>query len=465
MTLLLLNAPADHADDRATPLCPHFGPCGGCQLQHLAYSTQLARKSAHLGALLQAAGLTLPPIQLHPSPPFAYRNRIRLTLRHVDGLLRAGYLRNATGDLCNATSDEATLAEPAEEHRQPGATFLPITQCPIAAPILWSAAQVLLDSVNQDANPWLHNPHFALDQLELFTAPSDDPAEGALQFTLFVRTAVKNLPSRLASPFQQMCETVHSRLPQLTGASIAILPPFHAQRSRRADVARPGLSWGSDGLLYPVPLPLPPAEPAAAGPPPTSAPQPATNSQPPETSFWVPRNAFFQINRFLLPELLTLVLNQAAQSPGRSLAWDLYAGVGLFSRVLARTFTQVTAVEAAEPAFASLAAPAQKHALPNLHAIHASTLDFLRRAVLQRDRPSFIVLDPPRSGAGPEVCALLARIAAPTLACVSCSPQTLSADLALLIPSGYTLTTLHLLDLFPQTAHIETLAILTRAKN
>ena len=176
-----------------------------------------------------------------------------------------------------------------------------------------------------------------------------------------------------------------------------------------------------------------------------------------ETNFWVPRTAFFQINRYLLPELRSPshIANRTGQ-----LAWDLYAGVGLFSKALAATFTQVTAVEIAEPAFAALAASK----LPNLHAIKATTLDFLRAAVIQRERPGLIILDPPRSGAGPEICALLARVAAPTLIYVSCSPQHLAADLIPLTASGYTISQLHLLDLFPQTTHLETIAILTRTE-
>jgi len=141
-----------------------------------------------------------------------------------------------------------------------------------------------------------------------------------------------------------------------------------------------------------------------------------------------------------------------------SLAFDLYAGVGLFSRALVAGFAQVTAVEIAEPAAAALAATKLK----NLHAVKATTLDFLRVAVLDRERPDLVVLDPPRTGAGSEVCALLARINAPRLIYVSCSPERLPADLAALTASGYRLDELHLFDLFPQTTHIETVAILTR---
>jgi len=215
-------------------------------------------------------------------------------------------------------------------------------------------------------------------------------------------------------------------VPELNGAGIALLPPASAERSRRTEIPRAGTAWGAPGMKYTVD----------------------------ETAYWVPRTAFFQVNRYLLPELRTLV------SGGRSgqLAWDLYAGVGLFSKALATSFTEVAAVEIAEPAATALASAK----LPNLHAIKATTLDFLRAAVIQRERPELIVVDPPRSGAGAEICALLARVAAPTLVYVSCSPQHLAGDLVALGVSGYSVAELHLVDLFPQTTHLETVAVLTR---
>jgi len=416
----------DQDHDRATPPCPHFGPCGGCQLQHLTYPAQLALKAARLNQLLSAINLTLPELQLHASPPLAYRNRIRLTLAQtsgqIDGQLRAGYLT------ANPQQPFTANSQPAATNTQP--TFLPISQCPIAAPILWRTTETLLTLLNNQPTPWLRNPQFKPDQLELFTTAD----ESALQFTLHLRTAAKSLPSQLTPAFTTLCETLRTQVPQLTGASIAILPIASHTRSRRNESPRPGPTWGTPGLLYPVPQTT------------------ADNHEP--TTNWVPRGAFFQINRFLIPTLLSLVTS----SRSGHLAFDLYAGVGLFSRALARSFTRVTAVEIAEPAASALAATK----LSNLHAVKATALDFLRTAAVDRDRPDLIVLDPPRTGAGTEVCALLARIAAPTLVYVSCSPETLPADLATLVASGYTVAELHLLDLFPQTNHIETVAVLMR---
>jgi len=402
----------------ATPPCPHFGSCGGCQLQDLSYAAQLELKSDRLRALLEAAGLSLPQLHLHPSPTLAYRNRIRLSLAQEGGRLRAGYV----------TSLNPHNLQPPTSHSQ--LAFIPITQCPVAAPILWHATEALLEELNRRSTIWIERAHFTFDQLELFT----NAEESNLQISLFVRTSAKSLPAKLTLEFASLCESLRAKVPALTGAGIYLIPP-RPVRSRRSETPRPGPNWGSPGLNY-------------------SVSQPATNHQPPTTSYWVPRTAFFQINRYLLPELLTLV---TASRTGQ-LALDLYAGVGLFTFALAPHFAHITSVEIAEPAFTALSSAK----LPNRHAVKATTLDFLQTAVLQRDLPDLIVLDPPRSGAGREVCALLARIGAPTLIYVSCSPESLPADLVTLCASGYRIDELHLFDLFPQTSHIETVAILSR---
>ncbi len=184
---------------------------------------------------------------------------------------------------------------------------------------------------------------------------------------------------------------------------------------------------GRDGLLY-----------AAAG-----------------TDYWVSRGGFFQVNRFLVDEMVRVVTEGRR---GR-LAWDLYAGVGLFSRALARNFERIVAVEGDETAAADLGRALKGE---GMRAVRASTAEFLRDAVVQRERPELVVMDPPRAGVGAEVCALLARVGAAEMVYVSCDPVTLSRDLKAMVDSGYRIKELHLVDMFPQTFHLETVAMLSR---
>jgi len=427
MTTAQLELPATEQQRQAPP-CPHFGPCGGCQLQHLPYDAQLEEKRAQLRVLLERAGLLLPEIQVHSGPALGYRNRIRLTLAEHRGLLRAGYISRArTGD---TTSLDA--ADPLDEALDGGsdvpahvahAAFLPITECPIAADVLWKAAEAFLAEVNRRSAMWIERAPFRLDQLELSTTAD----ESQLQLSLFVRTAAKGLPDRFETELTTLCEAIRERVPALGGAGMYLLPARQG-RSRRVEQPRPGPAWGTRGVNY------------------------ALGSE----TYWVPRGSFFQVNRFLLPELLEVV---TANRSG-SLAWDLYAGVGLFTRVLARQFAKITAVEAAEPSFTALASAK----LLNRHAVKSTTHEFLEHALVQRDRPELIVLDPPRTGAGDTVCELIGRVQAREVVYVSCSPQTLPAELSTLCAAGYAIAELHMFDLFPQTNHVETVAVLRYAK-
>lgn len=168
----------------------------------------------------------------------------------------------------------------------------------------------------------------------------------------------------------------------------------------------------------------------------------------------VDHGAFFQVNRWLIDPLVERVT--AGRSGG--LAWDLFAGVGLFARRLAASFDHVVAVESAPTAAAALA-----HNLAGTSGIAeaSATLDFLRRHRLASNAklaiPDLIVVDPPRTGLGPEPTSLLAEIAAPAITYVSCDPATLARDLRALLASGYMIDRLTLADLFPQTFHLESI--------
>jgi len=170
--------------------------------------------------------------------------------------------------------------------------------------------------------------------------------------------------------------------------------------------------------------------------------------------FRVDHGAFFQVNRWLVDELVHSVTNGLS---GR-LAWDLFAGVGLFARTLADRFDQVLAVEAAASATASLEENLRG---TNASAVKSTTLEFLRRAP-RGERPDAILVDPPRAGLGTETTELLGRIAAPEVVYVSCDPATLARDLRVLVAGGYAIETITLADLFPQTFHLETVVRLRR---
>ena len=159
--------------------------------------------------------------------------------------------------------------------------------------------------------------------------------------------------------------------------------------------------------------------------------------------FRVGRNSFFQVNRFLIDRLVDCTVGNAS---GDS-ALDLYAGVGLFSARLAKQFKQVTAVESSRGAFRDL-----EHNVPSVTAENKTTEEYL--AALEKT-PGLILVDPPRAGLGKQVVRELIRIRPLHLTIVSCDPATLARDLQSLIASGYKIGKVTLIDLFPQTFHVE----------
>ncbi len=171
-------------------------------------------------------------------------------------------------------------------------------------------------------------------------------------------------------------------------------------------------------------------------------------------AYRVDHGAFFQVNRWLVDKLVECVTDGLHGA----VAWDLFAGVGLFARKLAGRFERVIAVESAS---ASIAALTENLRSTNATALSATTLEFLRGAA-KSACPDVIVVDPPRTGLGQETTELLGQIGAPELVYVSCDPATLARDLRVLVGAVYRIERLTLADLFPQTFHLETVVQLRR---
>jgi len=164
--------------------------------------------------------------------------------------------------------------------------------------------------------------------------------------------------------------------------------------------------------------------------------------------------SFFQANRFLLPRLVTAVLDAVPRS-GNVL--DLYAGVGLFSVVLAATgLDAITAVEGDRSGAADL----ESNARPFGDAIRVSRGRVEDYVLARRSfRAQTILVDPPRTGISREAIDAIARHGASRIVYVSCDPPTMARDARRLLDAGYRLGPLRCFDLFPNTPHVETLGV------
>jgi 23S rRNA (uracil1939-C5)-methyltransferase len=161
---------------------------------------------------------------------------------------------------------------------------------------------------------------------------------------------------------------------------------------------------------------------------------------------------FFQNNRFLVHDLAAHVLGQV---PADGLLVDLYAGTGLFAVLAAATRrARVTAVEGDPTAAADLAANAAE--CPDVEVRHQPVEVFLAQT---HAPPAAAIVDPPRTGLTPEACQGVVRLRPRRIVYVSCDPATLARDSRRLADAGYAMCRLDAFDLFPNTPHVEAVAV------
>jgi len=376
--------------DRAEPGCPHFGDCGGCHYQHIKYEAQLRLKSEILRETLRrTAKLELEhEIQLHASPPWNYRNRTRMQVRHTPQFT-LGYYRHNSHDV------------------------LPVESCPISSPLVHQAIAAVWALGREGSVPeFLHGLQFFANHddtqllLDAYVWPGENPAD-----------------------LQPLAAALQSALPAVAG--VVVFPGSSIEDESRqhapltSNYSEVAAAIGADFLMY-----------HAVG-----------------QQYWVSAGSFFQTNRYLIDTLAQV----ATSGPGGRAAVELYAGVGLFTAPLARNFDEVLAVEASPRSFGNL----RLNVPSNVKCIHSTTERFLAERA-PKLAPDLVVVDPPRGGLGEKAAAALGRMSVPRVTYVSCDPATLSRDLRLLLESGFRVEQAHLVDMFPQTFHMETVLHLAR---
>lgn len=283
--------------------------------------------------------------------------------------------------------------------------LLPVEQCPISSPLI-NRAITRLWEIGRTSS--LAN---AIEEIELF-ANADD---SQLMIEAFGSSDTES---------KQACAQLRELVPEGIGVAFFAAPKTK-RRTAPSEQAELVHSIGTANLEYGTKL----------------------------ANYRVSPGSFFQVNRHLIDELVEIVTS------GRSgnTALDLYAGVGLFSLVLNREFERVIAVESSPTSHADLLynAPA------NVKAVRTPVEQYLQNRS-GKLRPDFVVVDPPRSGLGESVLRALGDLRAPRITYVSCDPATLARDLGRFLSAGYRIEQVHLVDLFPQTFHVESVFHLVR---
>jgi 23S rRNA (uracil1939-C5)-methyltransferase len=354
------------APGRVRPLCPHFGECGGCQLQHAAYDLQLEMKRFVVEQAWARASLRLPPdaAVLGMDDPWRYRIRGDFETVQVAGAARFGL------------------------HRLRSHRVMPVQTCPIHDLRIERA-------------------------LRAFEAALAEEPVARLQGLIL--TAEPTGPGLLVGA--RRSGSAPGRLPDGVMA--------------RAAAQLDDLVLLDDSMTL---------------------------------EFWdlvfrVRSDTFVQTNYRQMLVLYKVALDMLSPT-GEEAVLDLYAGIGTTSLALARLAGSVTAVEENPRAVALARLNAKINRVGRVRLLPGRVETVLRQVRLGEHQA--VLLDPPRAGCHPAAIAELLRLGPERIVYMSCEPSTHARDLALLVRGGYRVRRAAIVDMFPQTYHIESVALLER---
>jgi 23S rRNA (uracil1939-C5)-methyltransferase len=409
--------------DRVLPPCPYFGPgqCGGCQWQHIAYERQLRLKAEVVADQLRRLGRIEQPPVLEPIAlageegllDFGYRNHAQLM---ADAEGRLGYVRDGVGQgQPRSDAREQGVRAPG----RPAHDVIAVDECLLLHPLLDEMHGALLAGI---AEADVAGAEQVGDEDDTPTGPP------VIVRRINLRAGV-NTGQRLLA-----FETVGDRAP---GFVVEDLPVRCVVRRRDGAI---------EGLVG----------------------EPWIDEEVAGRTFRISANSFFPVNTTGVEVMVDLAMEMLAPQ-GHETLLDGYCGVGLFGLSLAGQVGQVIAIEESEAACEDFAWNARD--LDNV-TLHEGPVEEVLAALVEpggglgqetgpngRVRIDLALIDPPRSGAGPEVVQHLARLGVPRLLHVSDDPATLARDARLLVEAGYRLEQVQPVDMFPQTCHVESLAL------
>ena len=386
---------------RIKPLCPVYGKCGGCQLQHMDYASQLKLKTKTVyDAIRRIGGVSEPSVnKCIPSPSqWAYRNKASLPVQtdRREKFL-AGFYKNRSHDI------------------------VPFIGCPVLLPMLESNVVALLRDLKEAG------------------------LVGWNEHNSNVMNFIRHLVFRTAK------FTDHSLCGVVAGRSA------NREEARKLKNIAAGLSDHLKGMVFNKNL----SKGNFIWGDEFSSIHGDTVMQEMlgKYRFNFEISSFFQINSEQALALYEYAAKMAAgESPENIL--ELYSGAGTLTAFLSEAAKHVTAVEEWPQASKYLKINAELNGLNNITG-HSGSAEDVSEA-LSGEKFNTIVLDPPRTGCDPRVIAAIIKISPQKIVYVSCGPATLARDIKSLMSNGYAIRNIQPFDMFPQTAHHEVMVLLRR---
>lgn len=389
---------------RISPKCASYMKCGGCQLQHVSYRAQLGIKAKILSdAMRRIAGITLPKgIECVPSPnEWGYRNKTTFPVGQSRSGPVFGYYERGS-------------------HR-----IVPFASCPVLAPRLEALALRAIEAVASSGFKGYGEKAASGDirYIAARCAGAEDAQEALLGLVL-----ARDMKKRESGRLRDICQKLSAADGFLAGASLNIN-------------ASPGnFIWGPQFKQLCGKKTI----------------THVLNS----LAFNVDISSFFQINA-LQAQMMFAYAAKLLENAAPSSVLELYSGTGSLTAHIAAACERLDAVEEWRPSVRMLEENLGINGIDNVSVHAQSSEDFMKERA-SSGRYDAVVLDPPRTGCAESVIDGIKAIAPETVIYVSCNPATLARDIARLTAEGrLAFEGVKPFDMFPQTAHVESVALLT----
>ena len=389
------------ADETETPRCPQFGLCGGCALQTLPYEKQLSLKESHIRKLL-APVIRSDDAEFLPilgSPkPYEYRNKMEFSF----------------GD---EYKDGPMMLGLHKKHSM--FDIVPASHCAIVHPDVQQIIATVRDAAVRSCIDFYHRSTGKGYYRHLLVRRAEKTGE--ILVDIITSTQVEY-------DFSSILDELLSL--SLEGRIVGIL---HTVNDSVADVIRDdgteilfGRDWFYEDLL--------------------------------DLRFKVSPFSFFQTNSGGAEVLYSAVRDMVGETRDKVL-FDLYSGTGTIGQILAPVAKKVVGIEIIDEAVVAARDNAKRNGLTNCEFLSGDVLKMLDEVT---DRPDIIVLDPPREGINPKALTKIIAYGVDRIIYISCKPTSLATDLGPLQDAGYVVKQVQPVDMFPQTPHVETVALLSK---
>lgn len=407
----------EYSNDRVEPFCEYFGTCGGCKWQHLPYNLQLTFKNQQVkDNLVRIGKIDLPefnPILASEEQTF-YRNKLEFTFSDTRWLTRE--------EIDN--SDE--LERNGLGFHIPGRfdKIIDIDKCHLQA-----------EPSNKIRN-WIRE--YALEhKLPFFNLVTQ---EGYLRIVI-IRTASTGENMVILQVAKDKPEWLNPLLDGLVEAFPEITSLYYVINSKRNETFNDLPVHNYFGAPY------------------IQEAMTIKEGQPEKLTFRIGPKSFYQTNSLQAYELYKITRNYAGLT-GNELVYDLYTGTGTIANFVAHQAKKVIGLEYVEAAIEDAKINSSINNITNTAFYAGDIKDLLDDGFIgKHGKPDVIITDPPRAGMHQDVINMLLKVSANKIVYVSCNPATQARDLALL-DEKYKVTKLQPVDMFPQTHHVENIALL-----